>query len=281
MDLEYILSCLKKNASIGLPIICFSITKDKLYVTTKKIASRYFEHIDSETKFIEFRIKNRNLYNHIDSVNDIQFYDYSFEYFKDNSNIKLNEFLDILNIDNIEDITTNKISKNWHWIFVTRNPIIRLLSGFVELVDSMLSDISVIDNNEVVDIISKYMDISNSNNTQFTIKNFNRIDSDIVLNYFSENIYNRITEDEHTSAWNVFLYYFANKFNSRFSVIDIDDKYDMQGYHSLSMNTTNNTVYKNWLDNHLNQSYIINFFQSLNQIMVSEYTNYIRLKSIK
>ena len=281
MDLEYILSCLKKNASIGLPIICFSITKDKIYVTTKKIASRYFEHIDSETKFIEFRIKNRNLYNHIDSVNDIQFYDYSFEYFKDNSNIKLNEFLDILNIDNIEDITTNKISKNWHWIFVTRNPIIRLLSGFVELVDSMLSDISVIDNNEVVDIISKYMDISNSNNTQFTIKNFNRIDSDIVLNYFSENIYNRITEDEHTSAWNVFLYYFANKFNSGFSVIDIDDKYDMREYHSLSMNTTNNTVYRNWLDNHLNQSYIINFFQSLNQIMVSEYTNYIRLKSIK
>jgi hypothetical protein len=281
MDLEYILSCLKKNASIGLPIICFSISKDKIYVTTKKIASRYFEHMDSETKFIEFRVKNRNLYNHIDTVNDIQFYDYSFEYFKDNSNIKIDEFLDILNIDNIEDITTNKISKNWHWIFVTRNPIIRLLSGFVELVDSMLSDISLIDNNEVVGIISKYMDISNNNNTQFTIKNFNRIDSDIILNYFSENIYNRIEEDEHTSAWNVFLYYFANKFNSRFSVIDIDDKYDMQEYHSLSINTTNNTVYKNWLDNHLNQSYIINFFQSLNQIMVSEYTNYIRLKSLK
>jgi hypothetical protein len=281
MDLEYILSCLKKNASIGLPIICFSITKDKLYVTTKKIASRYFEHIDSETKFIEFRIKNRNLYNHIDSVNDIQFYDYSFEYFKDNSNIKLNEFLDILNIDNIEDITTNKISKNWHWIFVTRNPIIRLLSGFVELVDSMLSDISVIDNNEVVDIISKYMDISKKNNTQFTIKKFNRIDSDIILNYFSENAYNRIIEDEHTSSWNVFLYYFVNKFNGKFLVIDIDDKSDMQEYHSLSMDTTNNSVYKNWLDNHLNQPYIINFFKNLNQIMVQEYTNYIRLKSLK
>jgi hypothetical protein len=281
MDLEYILSCLKKNASIGLPIICFSIAKDKIYVTTKKIASRYFEHIDSETKFIEFRVKNRNLYNHIDNVNDIQFYDYSFEYFKDNSNIKVDEFLDILNIDNIEDITTNKISKNWHWVFVTRNPIIRLLSGFVELVDSMLSDTSEIDNNEVVDIVSKYMDISKNNNVQFTIKKFNRIDSDIVLNYFSENIYNRITEDEHTSAWNVFLYYFANKFNSRFSVIDIDDKSDMKEYHSLSMDTTNNTIYKNWLDNHLNQSYIINFFQSLNQIMVQEYTNYIRLKSLK
>ena len=55
----------------------------------------------------------------------------------------------------------------------------------------------------------------------------------------------------------------------------------MQEYHSLSMDTTNNAIYKNWLDSHLNQSYIINFFQSLNQIMVSEYTNYIRLKSLK
>ena len=63
--------------------------------------------------------------------------------------------------------------------------------------------------------------------------------------------------------------------------VDIDDKYDMQEYHSLSMDTTNNAIYKNWLDSHLNQSYIINFFQSLNQIMVSEYTNYIRLKSLK
>jgi hypothetical protein len=281
MDIEYILSGLKKNASIGLPIICFSITKDKIYVTTKKIASRYFEHIDSETKFIEFRIKNRNLYNHIDTENDIQFYDYSFEYFKDNSNIKLDEFLDILNIDNIEDITTNKISKNWNWIFVTRNPIIRLLSGFVELVDSMLSEISMIDNTEVVDIISKYMYISNNNNTQFTIKKFNKIDSDTVLNYFSQNIYNRILEDEHTSSWNVFLYYFANKFNSKFSVIDIDDKSDMLQYNSLSMDTTNTNVYKNWLDNHLNQTHIINFFQKLNQIMVVEYTNYIRIKSLK
>lgn len=281
MDLEYILSDLKKSSSIGLPIICFSITKNKIYVTTKKIASRYFEHMDSETKFIEFRVKNRNLYNHIDSDMDIQFYDYSFEYFKDNSNIKIDEFLDILNIDNIEDITTNKISKNWNWIFVTRNPIIRLLSGFVELVDSMLSDISVINNNEVIDIITKYMDISKNNNTQFTIKKFNRIDSDIVLNYFSENIYNRIIEDEHTSSWNIFLYYFASKFNNKFSIIDIDDKSDMQEYFSLSLDTTNNSIYKNWLGNHLNQSYIINFFKNLNHIMVQEYTNYIRLKSLK
>lgn len=281
MDLEYILSGLKKNSSIGLPIICFSITKDKIYVTTKKIASRYFEHIDSETKFIEFRIKNRNLYNHIDTDNDIQFYDYSFEYFKDNSNIKFDEFLDTLGIDDIQSITTNKISKNWQWVFVTRNPIIRLLSGFVELTDSMLSDVSVIYNNEVIDIISKYMDISKSNETQFTIKQFNRIDSDKVLNYFSENIYSRIIEDEHTSSWNVFLYYFVSKFNSKFSIIDIDDKSDMKEYHPLSMDTTNNSIYKNWLDGHLNQSYIINFFKNVNHIMVQEYTNYIRLKSLK
>jgi hypothetical protein len=279
MDLEYILSGLKKDASIGLPIICFSITKETIYVTTKKIASRFFEHIDSETKFIEFRVKNRNLYNNIDTDIDIPFYDYSFQYFKDNSNIKIDEFLDILNIDDIQDITTNKISKKWNWVFVTRNPIIRLLSGFVELVDSMLSETSTIDNNEVIGVISKYMD--ESNNNQFTIKRFSKTDSDVVLNYFSQNIYNRILEDEHTSSWNVFLYYFVNKFNSKFSLIDIDDKLDMNQYNSLSMEITNNTVYKNWLDNHLNQSYIINFFQNLNEIMVVEYTNYIRVKSLK
>jgi hypothetical protein len=145
----------------------------------------------------------------------------------------------------------------------------------------MLSETSMIDNTEVVDIISKYMYISNNNNTQFTIKKFNKIDSDTVLNYFSQNIYNRILEDEHTSSWNLFLYYFANKFNSKFSVIDIDDKSDMLQYNSLSMDTTNTNVYKNWLDNHLNQTHIINFFQKLNQIMVVEYTNYIRIKSLK
>ncbi len=58
MNLQYISDNLKQQSSIGLPILCFSITNNDLHITTKKVASRFFEHLNDNTKYIEFRVKH-------------------------------------------------------------------------------------------------------------------------------------------------------------------------------------------------------------------------------
>jgi hypothetical protein len=281
MQLKDIYYNLESKSSIGLPIICFSITDNNLYITTKKVGSRFFEHLTDETKYIEFRVKTKISCSPDEISNGIKFYDYIFEYFECNSILTIEEFFGLLKIQNITDITTNEFSNNWHVIFATRDPIIRLLSGYTELIDSMLSDYTKIEDAMIYNTIDGYAKITKSNNHQFSLKYFSKNDSNKVLNYFSNKVEGVIISDEHTSNWNTFIFYVLAKCKGNLKIIDIDNINDMSIYGHDDTGISNKNVYLNWLEDHSNDRYIINFFNTLNYFILPEYINYTYIKSLK
>jgi hypothetical protein len=282
MNLEDIIYNLKQQASIGLPIICFSITGNKLHITTKKVGSRFFEHLDKDTKYIEFRVKNKLNCTPHEIDNGVEFYDYIFLYFENNSIISISEFFEILSIDKISDIANENFLNNWEVIVVTRDPIIRLLSGYVELVDSMLSTYTEINDSEIFNIVEKYVNVSVLENKPFVgLKHFSTIESNTLLNYFSNKVEKTIITDEHTSNWNIFLSNFLAKYKGRYGVIDIDNTSDMAEYGNSGTNISNKTIYLNWLDDYSNRSYINGFLSKLNHFMVMEYISYLNITSSK
>jgi len=281
MQLKDIYYNLESKLSIGLPIICFSITDNKLYITTKKCGSRFFEYLTPETKYIEFRVKNKISCSPDEISNGLKFYDYVFQYFDSNSILTIDEFFKLLKIENITDITTKEFSNNWDIIFVIRDPIIRLLSGYTELVDSMLSDYTTIEDGIIYNTIDEYAKLSKSNNQQFSLKYFSKPDSNKVLNYFSNKTEKVIISDEHTSNWNTFIFYFLAKYKGNLKIIDIDNMNDMNIYGSDGTCISNKNVYLNWLEDNSNDRYIINFFNTLNYFILPEYINYTYIKSLK
>ena len=281
MNLEFISDNLKHQASIGLPILCFSITDNNLHITTKKVASRFFEHLERRTKYIEFRVKNKLNCAEEDIQNGIEFYDYMLEYFDSNSIIDTNQFLQILDIEKITDITSETFSEKWNLFIVTRDPIIRLLSGFTELVDSMLIADDIPQNTNVYTIVNSYLNKPNFSHESFGLKYFTIEEANQILNYFSDNMHHIIVTDEHTSNWNTFISYFLTKYKGKFNIIDIDNINDMKLYGNDNSDTTNRNVYLNWLEGDSNRPYILDFLSKLNHFLVTDYINYLRIKSLK
>ena len=277
MNLEFISNSLKQQASIGLPILCFSITNNMLSITTKKVASRFFEYLEPTTKYIEFRVKHRINCSDEEIETGIEFYDYILQYFESNSIINVSEFFETLNIQNIQDIVSESFSEKWNLVIVTRDPIIRLLSGFVELVDSMMGSVDTINDTTINDIINTHI----GNGNQFGLKYLTTDSANKILNYFSDKSYDIIIKDEHTSNWNSFISYFLTKYKGKFKIVDIDDIDDMAGYGKDTASTSNKDIYLNWLNEYSNRTYILKFLSKLNHFLLTDYINYISLKSLK
>lgn len=277
MNLEFISNSLKQQASIGLPILCFSITNNMLSITTKKVASRFFEYLEPTTKYIEFRVKHRINCSDEEIETGIEFYDYILQYFESNSIINVSEFFEILNIQNIQNIVSESFSEKWNLVIVTRDPIIRLLSGFVELVDSMMGNTDTINDTTINDIINTHI----GNGNHFGLKYLTTDDANQILNYFSDKSYDIIINDEHTSNWNSFISYFLTKYKGKFKIVDIDDIDDMSGYGKDTASTSNKDIYLNWLNEYSNRTYILKFLSKLNHFLLTDYINYISLKSLK
>jgi hypothetical protein len=281
MNLEFISDNLKHQASIGLPILCFSITDNNLHITTKKVASRFFEHLKDTTTYIEFRVKNKFNCSDEEITNGIEFYDYILEYFESNSIITIEEFFKLLDIKTITDITSESFSDKWNFVIVTRDPTIRLLSGFTELIDSMLIAEDIYDNKEIYDIILSYLKKTESTGEPFGLKYFTVDEANKIINYFSKTSYHIVLTDEHTSNWNTFISYFLTKYKGKFKVIDIDDINDMKIYGKDESDTTNKHIYLNWLEGYSNRHHILDFLSKLNHFLVTDYINYLRIKSLK
>ena len=281
MNLEFISDNLKHQASIGLPILCFSITDNNLHITTKKVASRFFEHLKDTTTYIEFRVKNKFNCSNEEITNGIEFYDYILEYFESNSIITTEELFKLLDIKSITDITSESFSDKWNLIIVTRDPTIRLLSGFTELIDSMLIAEDIYDNKEIYDIILSYLNKTESTGEPFGLKYFTVDDANKIINYFSKTSYHIVLTDEHTSNWNTFISYFLTKYKGKFNVIDIDDINDMKIYGKDESDITNKHIYLNWLEGYSNRHHILDFLSKLNHFLVTDYINYLRIKSLK
>lgn len=282
MQFEQLIYNIKEQSSIGLPIICFSITKNTLHITTKKGGSRFFEHLNDNTKYIEFKIKNKINCSQYEINNSIEFYDYIFEYFESNSILTTDEFLKLLGINNIIEITENNFSNNWEVVIVTRDPIIRLLSGYVELVDSMLETYTIIKDSTIFSIIEAHTNECQLLKTPFIgLKGLLTEDSNKILNYFSNNIEERLISDEHTSNWNSFIFYFLAKYKSKFTIVDIDNSNDMVKYGNRGTRISNKNIYSKWLQDQSNELYINKLFTKLRYLLITEYTNYIKVISLK
>jgi hypothetical protein len=282
MDFEQLTYNIKQQSSIGLPIICFSITKNVLHITTKKGGSRFFEHLDDTTKYIEFKVKSKVNCTEYEINNGIEFYDYIFLYFESNSILTTNEFFKILGIENIVEITKQSFSNNWEVVIVTRDPIIRLLSGYVELVDSMLATYTSIKDLNIFSIIEAHTNKCELLGNPFVgLKGFSIEESNKILNYFSNKIEETLISDEHTSNWNSFIFYFLSKYKSKFIIVDIDNNTDMSNYGNLGTCISNKNIYLNWLNGESNQLYINKLFTKLNYFLVTEYTNYLNVISLK
>jgi hypothetical protein len=248
-----------------------------LSITTKKVASRFFEYLEPTTKYIEFRVKHRINCSDEEIETGIEFYDYILQYFESNSIINVSEFFEILNIQNIQDIVSESFSEKWNLVIVTRDPIIRLLSGFVELVDSMMGNVDTINDTTINDIINTHMGKGN----HFGLKYLTTDEANKILNYFSDKSYDIIINDEHTSNWNSFISYFLTKYKGKFKIVDIDDIDDMSGYGKNTASTSNKDIYLNWLNEYSNRTYILKFLSKLNHFLLTDYINYISLKSLK
>jgi hypothetical protein len=248
-----------------------------LSITTKKVASRFFEYLEPTTKYIEFRVKHRINCSDEEIETGIEFYDYILQYFESNSIINVSEFFETLNIQNIQDIVSESFSEKWNLVIVTRDPIIRLLSGFVELVDSMMGSVDTINDTTINDIINTHI----GNGNQFGLKYLTTDSANKILNYFSDKSYDIIIKDEHTSNWNSFISYFLTKYKGKFKIVDIDDIDDMAGYGKDTASTSNKDIYLNWLNEYSNRTYILKFLSKLNHFLLTDYINYISLKSLK
>lgn len=273
---EYIISYLKENDSIGLPIICFSISGNSIFITTKKIASRYFEFFNESTRFIEFYVKNNTLEKNLNTENRLKFFDYDFHFFENNKDLSVDDFFNKLGINNITDIFSNRFLDNWEVNLITRDPIIRLLSGFTEIVDSLIGNQINLENEE---ILKRYISYDKLNNFS-GIRNLPEESLSPILNDYSKKIYNQIVFDEHTSLWNTFLFYLISKSHSTPNIIDIDNDIHMKKYPNFNLDISNKSMYLKWLGGN-NRTQILNFIKKIEYPIINEYSNYLRIKALK
>lgn len=275
-NFDYIISHLEDKASMGLPIICFCITGNNIHITTKKIASRYFEYLDESTRYIEFKIYNNIIPNDLEIENRLKFYDYYFQFFENNSDLTVDEFFNKLGINSITDIFSARFLDNWDITLVTRNPIIRLLSGFTEIVDSIIGNEISKENTEILKINLSEIEFKSFSG----IKNLSTPSLSLILNHFSKKLDYQISFDEHTSAWNTFLNFIILKSDGCLEVIDIDDINDMKRYPNTNSEISNKPTYIKWIEGG-NRTNILNFIKNLDYYLVSEYSNYLRIKTLK
>lgn len=284
MTSKELYSNLVLNIQNQLPIICFSITNNELHITTKKVGSRFFEYLTEDTKYIEFRIKHKSKCLPEELNNESHFLDLILFYFNDNSVLNLQEFFDILNINSFNDILTKEFSQRWKVTFIIRNPILRFLSGYVELVDSSLSSLlestSSIDN-DVYSIIKKYDSIAKKNNSYYSIKDFSINESNLILNYFANTFDSSIMNDEHISNWNTIVYYLLEQMSEKPKILDLDNLEDMRLYGQDNTFVSNKSIYENWLSNDENKEHILNLFNKLNYFILPEYSFFQSLILIK
>lgn len=237
-----------KYIDSALPTLCISVYKNNLIFTTKKIGSRYFEDIsidDTDNKnYIDVRLNYLNNNSEIPiehTFNDIGIL------LKGENAVDINSFLNKIGVSNFKDIFTKSFIKNYNIIFVVRNPLKRLFSGYIEIVDSIFGDSS---NN----VFFKYL-VERYYNIRFESLHLPSIRSNL-LSYQNNMILNEFTnlfdsswfEDEHISYWNLFVYDFIKNtpIYDDISVINLDSIEDMSTFPEFDKSTTNTKSIDSW-----------------------------------
>jgi hypothetical protein len=263
------------NQQFKYPILCISVVDKYLVFTTKKTGSRYFEDISSDVIDVTQK-KSINL--HLDDIQnnntqtDFIFFNYEFKIFHNEKLLNLQEFNDLLKIDKIYDIFSDKVMNNFEYVFVTRNPLDRLFTGFFEKIGSIVNVLhGDIYNQFLFDIIKNYFKIN-----EYT--DFNKLPQDkinLILNQFALSIDYKLLDDEHLSLWNYFLFNFLQKENllSKVKIIDLSDIHKMNNFPKLDQ-PSNKLWLSNWMHDEKNKYYIDTMLLNLKPYMDLEIESY-------
>ena len=239
-ELEYIDS--------ALPTLCISVYKNNLIFTTKKIGSRYFEDIstdDTDNKnYIDVRLNYLNSNSEIPiehTFNDIGIL------LKGENTVDINSFLNKIGVSNFKDIFTKSFIKNYNIIFVVRNPLKRLFSGYIEIVDSIFGGSS---NNVFFKyLVERYYNIRFESLDFISLRsNLQSHQTNIILNEFTNLFDSSWFEDEHISYWNLFVYDFIKNtpIYDDISIINLDSIEDMSTFPEFDKSTTNTKSIDSW-----------------------------------
>jgi hypothetical protein len=260
------------------PVLCISIVGNYLVFTTKKTGSRYFEDISSDILYetkknsINFYL-SKSQYNQNDS--DCNFINYKFKCIETYELLNVVQFYNLLKINKISDIFSDKVMKNYHYVFITRNPLDRLFTGFFEKIGSIISVLGTDNYNQYLfNIIKNHFGI-----TEYT--EFNNLSQDkinLVLNEFALSINHRLLNDEHLSLWNYFLIEFLHKTNlhNKVQVIDLNDSSKMNIFNKISQ-PSNKPWLSKWLSDENNKHYIDTMLLNLKPYMDLEIQSYNKL----
>jgi hypothetical protein len=275
------------NKEFNYPVLCISIVGKYLVFTTKKTGSRYFEDISSDIVWvtqknsINFYIEDAegDLENSQSDEVDLyyNFLNYRLYPIRSHDLLELYEFNNLLKIDKISDIFSDKVMKNFEYVFITRNPIDRLLTGFFEKIGSIINVLETdIHNQFLFNIIKNHFGI-----TEYT--DFNNLSQDkinLILNEFALSINYKLLNDEHLSLWNNFLIRFLHETNlyNKVKIIDLNDSSKMNIFNKISQ-PSNKPWLSKWLTDVNNKDYIDTMLLNLKPYMDLEIQSYNELLS--
>jgi hypothetical protein len=258
------------------PTLCISIVDNYLVFTTKKTGSRYFEDIS----FDKINLNQRNSINITIHNNEYRtnnnleynFFNYNFEVYNSDKLIDINQFLKLLNVDNFVDIFSDKVIENFNYVFITRNPLDRLFTGFFEKVDSILGILQLDYHGLFIyDIIKKQFGINDYN----SLHNLSQDKINLILNEFALSINYRLLNDEHLSLWNYFLIEFLHETNlyNKVQIIDLNDSSKMNIFNKIDQ-PSNKPWLSKWLSDVNNKDYIDTMLLNLKPYMDLEIQSY-------
>jgi hypothetical protein len=263
---------------IELPMLCISKVNDKVLITTKKVASRYFDDLSRENEesiknTVDVRLYNSSLEHLLPTHDDRLFYNDLYFYVTEESGLDSDKFLKLFNAQNINDIFSNR-----EIIFINRNPKDRILTGFVEVVDSYVGSLFYEMSSSF--IIKNYYNLNNI--SDFKLMNMDDDTLSKILNEYSQNVTSEIIDDYHLSCWNFFILNFIKKYNfeNKVNVIDIKNIYDYSEFPKIDQPSNKENI-KKWMSSDDSKKYIDYFFKTIDYFLKLEESSYNELKKYK
>ena len=262
------------NQEFKYPTLCISVIDDYLVFTTKKNGSRYFEDLSFDKEWE--RTNTINLYIHTglnfnNSELNYKISDYNVE-ISPNTLMDENLFFKLLEIQNFNEIFSEKVFDKFKFIFIIREPLDRFFTGFFEVVDSILGVLKYDARSlHTFGIIKKYFNLEDYNE----LNTLRQDKINFILNEYSQSITLDIFNDEHLSLWNTFLLDFLQKQNllNKIQVIDLNDSEKLSIFDNLSQ-PSNKPWLTGWINDESNTLYINQLLSKYKAVFNTEIQSY-------
>lgn len=262
------------NQEFKYPTLCISVIDDYLVFTTKKNGSRYFEDLSFDKK--RDRVNAIDLYLH-NSLNfntsqlNYKLLDYNVE-ISPNTHMDVNLFFKLLEIENFNDVFSEKVFEKYKFIFIIRDPLDRFFTGFFEVVDSILGVLKYDARSlHTFGIIKKYFNLEDYN----SLNNLTQDKINFILNEYTESITSYIFNDEHLSLWNTFLLNFLQKEDllNKVQIIDLNDSEKLSIFNKL-VQPSNKPWLAGWINDESNKLYIDKLISKYKIVFDTEIESY-------